>query len=167
MSIVLPIIMYYVKNKVHLTQRLFNVLAIISLIIFGNIAALSVRQILIDNTVFMTAIHGVFLNPFFLITGAYLGIFALYRLLMMTFEEKQWLFIERIFLSFTVKTKKNWRYISLNNQLKTLSNDIERLKRKLKNLTETKELTDPEVIEISQKLDVLLDEYDRIKKSES
>ncbi len=89
MSIVLPIIMYYVKNKVHLTQRLFNVLAIISLIIFGNIAALSVRQILIDNTVFMTAIHGVFLNPFFLITGAYLGIFALYRLLMMTFEEKQ------------------------------------------------------------------------------
>lgn len=55
----------------------------------------------------------------------------------------------------------------MNNQLKTLSNDIERLKRKLKNLTETKELTDPEVIEISQKLDVLLDEYDRIKKSES
>jgi len=55
----------------------------------------------------------------------------------------------------------------LNNQLEVLSNDIQRLKKKLNELVETKELTDPEVIEISQKLDVLLDEYDRLKDSKS
>ncbi len=48
-----------------------------------------------------------------------------------------------------------------------LSNDIQRLKKKLNELVETKELTDPEVIEISQKLDILLDEYDRLKDSKS
>ena len=53
----------------------------------------------------------------------------------------------------------------MDNQLEILSRDIERLKKKLNELVETKELTDPEVIEISQKLDVLLDEYDRLKDS--
>ena len=55
----------------------------------------------------------------------------------------------------------------MNNQLEVLSNDIQRLKKKLNELVKTKELTDPEVIEISQKLDVLLDEYDRLKDSKS
>lgn len=55
----------------------------------------------------------------------------------------------------------------MNNQLEVLSNDIERLKKKLNELVETKELTDPEIVEISQKLDVLLDEYDRLKDSKS
>lgn len=55
----------------------------------------------------------------------------------------------------------------MNNQLEVLSNDIQRLKKKLNELVETKELTDPEVIEISQKLDILLDEYDRLKDSKS
>lgn len=69
-------------------QLLFNIIAVISAIIFGSIASTSMFQILIDNAVFMTAIHGIFLNPFFLITGAYLGVFIIYRLLILTMDER-------------------------------------------------------------------------------
>ena len=55
----------------------------------------------------------------------------------------------------------------LNNQLEVLHRDIERLRSKLNDLTEVKEPTHSEVIEISQKLDVLLNEYDRMKDSKS
>jgi hypothetical protein len=69
-------------------QFFFNIVAVISAIVFGNIASTSILQILIDNAVFMTAIHGIFLNPFFLITGAYLGVFIVYRLLILTMAER-------------------------------------------------------------------------------
>ena len=87
-SISFPIIMFYLQNKNIKFRIIFNVTAIISAIIFGNIASTSIFQILIDNAVFMTAIHGIFLNPFFLITGAYLGVFIVYRLLILTMAER-------------------------------------------------------------------------------
>lgn len=67
---------------------IFNIIAVISILIFGNIAATSIYQILIDNAVFMTTIHGVFLNPSFLITGGYLGVFIIYRLMVLTWDER-------------------------------------------------------------------------------
>lgn len=87
-SISFPIIMFYLQNKNMKFQFLFNFIAVISAIIFGSIAATSIFQILMDNAVFMTAIHGIFLNPFFLITGAYLGVFIIYRLLILTMDER-------------------------------------------------------------------------------
>ncbi|MFF7582125.1 hypothetical protein ACFY90_03955 [Lysinibacillus capsici] len=36
----------------------------------------------------MTTIHAVFLNPVFLITGAYLGLYLIYRFIMMTIHER-------------------------------------------------------------------------------
>ena len=87
-SISFPIIMFYLHNKNMKFQIIFNIIAVISAIIFGNIASTSIFQILIDNAVFMTAIHGIFLNPFFLITGAYLGVFIVYRLLILTMDER-------------------------------------------------------------------------------
>ena len=87
-SISFPIIMFYLQNKNIKFRIIFNVTSIISAIIFGNIASTSIFQILIDNAVFMTAIHGIFLNPFFLITGAYLGVFIVYRLLILTMAER-------------------------------------------------------------------------------
>ena len=87
-SISFPIIMFYLQNKNIKFRIIFNITAIISAIIFGNIASTSIFQILIDNAVFMTAIHGIFLNPFFLITGAYLGVFIVYRLLILTMDER-------------------------------------------------------------------------------
>ena len=87
-SISFPIIMFYLQNKNMKFQITFNIIAVLSAIIFGNIASTSIFQILIDNSVFMTAIHGIFLNPFFLITGAYLGVFIVYRLLILTMDER-------------------------------------------------------------------------------
>ncbi len=87
-TIVLPILMLYLKNRSKKFQIVFNAIAAISAVIFGVIAAVSIQQILIDGTVFMTAIHSVFLNPFFLITGAYIGLFAIYRLLVLTLDER-------------------------------------------------------------------------------
>ena len=67
---------------------IFNIIAVISTLIFGNIAATSIYQILIDNAVFMTTIHGIFLNPYFLIAGGYLGVFIIYRLMVLTWDER-------------------------------------------------------------------------------
>ncbi|MED4402483.1 transposase [Metabacillus fastidiosus] len=86
-SIIFPIVMFFLQSRIKLFRIIFNIIAVISALIFGNIAATSIYQILIDNTVFMTAIHSVFLNPYFLITGAYLGLFLLYRLIILTLDE--------------------------------------------------------------------------------
>nr|WP_138417989.1 transposase [Aquibacillus sediminis] len=81
-SIILPIIMVILQRKWNKIQVLFHVLAIISALIFGNIAAIAIYTIIQDGTVFMTNIHGLFLNPFFLMTGAYLGLFTVYRMIL-------------------------------------------------------------------------------------
>ncbi|MCZ2260949.1 transposase [Sporosarcina sp. G11-34] len=83
-----PIIMFYLQNKNMKFQIIFNIIAVISAITFGSIASTSIFQIITDNAVFMTAIHGIFLNLFFLITGAYLGVFIVYRLLILTMDER-------------------------------------------------------------------------------
>jgi hypothetical protein len=58
----------------------FHLVAFLSALIFGNISAFAIYDIIIDDTVFMTNIHAIFLNPFFLLTGAYLGVYFLYTL---------------------------------------------------------------------------------------
>ncbi|WP_102691481.1 transposase [Rummeliibacillus pycnus] len=87
-SIIFPILMVYIQNKMKSFRTIFNVLAFITTVIFGGIASTSIYQIIVDHAVFMTTIHGIFLNPFFLITGAYLGVFLLYRFLLLTLEER-------------------------------------------------------------------------------
>lgn len=88
LSIVLPLAMFYLQKSRTKLRNVYNFLAIIALLIFGNIASLSIYKIIKDGTVFMTAIHGIFLNPIFLITGAYLGIYVLYRLLLLSIVEQ-------------------------------------------------------------------------------
>ncbi|GIN84173.1 hypothetical protein J6TS2_05590 [Heyndrickxia sporothermodurans] len=87
-SIAIPLIMLLLQNFISIFLLVFNIIAVISLIIFGNIAAASIYQILIDNTVFMTTIHGIFLNPYFLITGSYLGVFFIYKLMKLVLDER-------------------------------------------------------------------------------
>jgi len=88
-SIVMPIAMFVIQKAWIKWRIYFNVVAVMSAVIFGEIAALAIYEILKDNTVFMTHIHAIFLNPLFLITGAYLGIYFLYRLLCLLYEERQ------------------------------------------------------------------------------
>lgn len=87
-SIVVPIIMLLLQYKSNSVHSLWNVLAVFALIIFGSIASTSIYQIIVDGAVFMTTIHAIFLNPLFLVVGAYLGVFMIYRLLLLTCKEK-------------------------------------------------------------------------------
>jgi len=80
--------MLLLQKKSKIARTAFNVLAVLATIIFGGIASTSIYQIIVDNAVFMTTIHAIFLNPLFLVTGAYIGVYMLYRFLLWTWEEK-------------------------------------------------------------------------------
>ncbi|MDD9269983.1 transposase [Paenibacillus sp. GCM10023248] len=56
----------------------YNVLAVLCAYIFGIISTLAIYEILHDKTVFMTNIHAVFQNNWFLLSGAYLGSYGMY-----------------------------------------------------------------------------------------
>lgn len=86
-SILLPTAMYVLQRFFKKTRIFFNCAAVLSAIIFGNIASLAIYEILKDQTVFMTNIHAIFLNPYFLLTGGYLGVYILYRLLIIIDSE--------------------------------------------------------------------------------
>ncbi|TFJ91963.1 transposase [Lentibacillus salicampi] len=86
-SIVLSVVMYLTQNHWYRLRFIFNVAAVICALIFGNITSLSIYQIIKDGTVMMTAIHAVFLNPLFLMTGSFLGLYMIYRILAAVIEE--------------------------------------------------------------------------------
>lgn len=86
-SVIFPLIMFFLQRKWIRFRLVFNLSAIIATLVFANISSLSIYQIIIDNTVLMTNIHKIFLNPYFLITGSYIGVYVLYRLLILTMRE--------------------------------------------------------------------------------
>lgn len=86
-SIIVPVAMLVIQHKWIKWRIVFNVVSILTALVFGNISALAIYEILRDNTVFMTSIHAIFLNPMFLVTGAYLGVYLIYRLLIISFNE--------------------------------------------------------------------------------
>ncbi|MFS0903869.1 transposase [Priestia aryabhattai] len=88
-SIIFPIVMLFFSLKWKGAELVFNTLALLAALVFGNIAVASIYRILKNHTVFMTSIHAIFLNPAFLLTGAYLGIYVLYKLLALTLNVKQ------------------------------------------------------------------------------
>ncbi|WP_216829693.1 transposase [Alkalihalobacterium elongatum] len=77
-SIFVPGFMIILQKKWKKLRIVFHSLALIALLTFGNIASYAIYTVLRDNTVFMTNIHALFLNPLFLITGAYLAFYSLY-----------------------------------------------------------------------------------------
>lgn len=88
-SVILPLVMFFLQLKIKIFRFIFNILALIATVIFGDIASTSIYQIILAQAVFMTTIHAIFLNPFFLLTGAYLGIYIIYRLIILTAKEKE------------------------------------------------------------------------------
>lgn len=87
-TIVVPLVMLYVVQKSTKVKILFNGLALLATIVFGGITATSIYQIIVDDAVFMTSIHALFLNEVFLAAGAYVGVFVIYRLMLLTWEER-------------------------------------------------------------------------------
>ncbi|MDQ0187197.1 transposase [Cytobacillus kochii] len=80
MIIMIPLLMVFANKNWAPTHIVLISLATISLIVFESITATTVYEIIRENLVFMTTVHVVFLNPLFLITGGYLGVFLLYLL---------------------------------------------------------------------------------------
>ncbi|MGG0239847.1 hypothetical protein [Bacillus rhizoplanae] len=79
-----PIILscLFVLLAVHPRIRiLLDIFAYVCLYGFGTIIAFTVYDVLLQQTVFMTTIHRILLNPLFLLTGAYISIYFLYLIL--------------------------------------------------------------------------------------
>ncbi|MGE7093189.1 transposase [Lysinibacillus sp. NPDC048646] len=86
--LVVPTLMLYLQHLSGKFRQFFNIGVVVASIIFGSIAATSIYQIIVDDAVFMTTIHAVFLNPLFLVVGAYMGVFMIYRWMLLTLEDK-------------------------------------------------------------------------------
>lgn len=84
LSVMVPLIMYILQINRPRLRKLYHILALIALVVFGNIASLKIYDVIIDNTVYSFEIHSIFLNPLFIITGAYLGVYAIYLLLLIS-----------------------------------------------------------------------------------
>lgn len=86
-SIFAPGLMFFVIKIKPKLRLVFNICAIVSALVFGNISSLAIYEIIKDETVFMTNIHGIFLNPLFLLTGSYLGIYFINRMVLWMVDE--------------------------------------------------------------------------------
>ena len=86
-SIFAPLIMVLLQKIQPKLRRYFNIGAILSALVFGNISSLAIYEIIEDKTVFMTNIHGLFLSPLFLLTGSYVGVYFTYRMVLWTLDE--------------------------------------------------------------------------------
>lgn len=71
----------YVLGRNRFLDKFFSLIAVVSLLIFSGIVSYAIFSIISNETVFMTSIHSLFLNPFFLVSGGYLLFFSLYRLI--------------------------------------------------------------------------------------
>lgn len=89
MAILIPFLMVWSLKWIKNLHRIYNLLALVSLYLFSITTAIYVLRTIMDQTVYLTTIHSILLNPFFTITGAYFGNYILYRLLLLTcFEWK-------------------------------------------------------------------------------
>ncbi|MFS0840035.1 hypothetical protein [Paenibacillus sp. 1P03SA] len=76
-----PWLLVWLQNKVTGAKRIMDTAAYAALVLFSGIAGVTVSEILVNGTVFMTSVHKVFLNPLFLASGGWLGLYALQRLI--------------------------------------------------------------------------------------
>ncbi|MCR8645204.1 transposase [Paenibacillus sp. N1-5-1-14] len=87
-ALVIPWLMVIVANRYRTCKLAFAWIGFISIWIAGSIAAVGIYEIVRDQTVFMTNIHAVFLNPLFLGSGAYVGMYVLYLSIRPLIENK-------------------------------------------------------------------------------
>lgn len=87
-NILFPFFMYVLTVKTKYSRSLFNYIATVALFIFTIVTATFLYQILVSGKLFTTKIHAIFLNPLFLISGSYLGVYIIYRLIVLTVKER-------------------------------------------------------------------------------
>ncbi|NIK76060.1 hypothetical protein FHS15_001167 [Paenibacillus castaneae] len=66
-----------------MASRLFNAAAVVALFLLFVILAEAVMKTITHDTVFMTEVHRILLNPVFLASGSYLGPYTLGRIAML------------------------------------------------------------------------------------
>ncbi|RAS85092.1 transposase [Priestia endophytica] len=87
-SLIFPFIMLILQKKYTMLNFVFNVFAFLALLLFGDIVSLAIHDVLQEGRVFMTTIHAILLNPFLLISGTYIGVYLLYRILLLIVKER-------------------------------------------------------------------------------
>ncbi|MFN0224000.1 hypothetical protein [Paenibacillus sp. KR2-11] len=78
-SLAVPALMLALHCFVPKTRFWYGAAALVSMYVFGLVAADAVAGILLRGTVMMTEVHRIFYNPLFLAAGAYLGLYGFYR----------------------------------------------------------------------------------------
>jgi hypothetical protein len=78
--VLIPIIMSGTHWIWHRLRLVYDVFAILSAIVSFSAASTTIYSVIKNNTIFMTTIHALFINPFFLIPSAYLGLYVIYLL---------------------------------------------------------------------------------------
>ena len=82
LSIIIPIMAVYLHNKVRTIHFYFDAFAFLSVLVISNLIAATVFHLLREDALYMTSIHGLFVNGYFLSCGVYLTFYALYRILL-------------------------------------------------------------------------------------
>lgn len=85
-TVIVPLSMYLLEQKQAKIKTLYHFIAFIALITFANIVVMKVYGIIVNGDVYTMKIHGLFLNPMFLASGAYLGVYLIYLLLLLCFN---------------------------------------------------------------------------------
>lgn len=83
-ALMIPVAMAFMGYYWRSAHVMMAAAASLSAYVVGGILGTTIYDVIRNDTVFMTEVHKVFLNPFFLITGAYLGVYLLYGLLLFT-----------------------------------------------------------------------------------
>ncbi|WAH42444.1 transposase [Alicyclobacillus fastidiosus] len=78
--VLIPLAMSATNLVSHWMLFAYNVMAIISAIVSFSAASTTIYSVIRNHTVFMTTIHALFIDPFFLIPSAYLGVYVIYLL---------------------------------------------------------------------------------------
>ncbi|KMK75381.1 hypothetical protein AB990_17420 [Alkalihalobacillus pseudalcaliphilus] len=83
--IVIPILMQLTSK--YRFSFFYDLCAYLALVLFSTLAATYIYDVLNTGEVFMTTIHSLFLNPYFLITGGYIGLYVIFQLFRHTFRK--------------------------------------------------------------------------------
>jgi hypothetical protein len=75
-----PLLMFYLRRQPY--APLFDLLAALSVLVANISAGMSVVDTKLHGTEFTTHVHEIFMDPFFLSATGYIGVYAVYRLLL-------------------------------------------------------------------------------------
>ncbi|TCP55706.1 hypothetical protein EV586_103360 [Tumebacillus sp. BK434] len=81
-TILIPLLLFFLRERSY--AWLFDLLGALAVLLFLITSGLAVLEIKRMNTEFTTHIHEIFNNLLFLASSGYLGVYALYRLLLTT-----------------------------------------------------------------------------------